>query len=251
MDQGPLRTVHVGNVPIDATDRELYLLFSTSPGFEKSLLVRKSTRPYGFVLYETTGHADAAIRFYNGYLWDAEDTQGIVVTMSSRNMDVAAATALEAREREKRRRDEDEGGYDAAALPNFLAGYSPLPGAAGFNPAKRSRPDTGYDPWDASAPKTKTVYVTGFPPNLSHELFDAFVVANFGQELVGASFDAARGGTNCKVPSGFLGFHRHEDAESAMLRINDFEWKVGSDVYLLKSRIARKEFVLPKTTIAR
>eukprot|EP01062_Namystynia_karyoxenos_P008083 TRINITY_DN12856_c0_g1_i1.p1 TRINITY_DN12856_c0_g1~~TRINITY_DN12856_c0_g1_i1.p1 ORF type:complete len:358 (+),score=74.43 TRINITY_DN12856_c0_g1_i1:79-1152(+) len=86
---GGSRTIFVGTLPINATSRELYLFFSTCPGYQACNLVQRGAQgknPLGFVMFDTPDHARAAVAERNGWAWDPEAQYRIKLEPSNREM---------------------------------------------------------------------------------------------------------------------------------------------------------------------
>ncbi|KAJ9455438.1 Protein couch potato [Diplonema papillatum] len=145
---GEIQTVFVAGLPYDATDRELYLLFGSAEGYDKSMIVRKDggKRPYGFVNFTNSRDAAQMKDQINGFQWDPNDPIKLKAELSKRN------------------------------TPDwFTAACSPSGSAE-----QRKK--------DILARQPKTLYITGLPRTVGKELFEALVTANFPGQVPGMRY---------------------------------------------------------------
>ena len=82
-----IKTLYVTGLPYDATDRELYLLFGSCKGFDKSMIVSEGNgnRPYGFVSFETVKDAKMAAQRLSGFQFDPVDITKLKLQLSKKN----------------------------------------------------------------------------------------------------------------------------------------------------------------------
>eukprot|EP01059_Diplonema_ambulator_P004413 TRINITY_DN1410_c0_g2_i1.p1 TRINITY_DN1410_c0_g2~~TRINITY_DN1410_c0_g2_i1.p1 ORF type:complete len:364 (+),score=99.83 TRINITY_DN1410_c0_g2_i1:44-1093(+) len=74
----------------------------------------------------------------------------------------------------------------------------------------------------SSLPKNpKTLYITGVPETVSKELFDAFITTNFEGQVSGLRYTPP---TEKKTSFAFIGFNTHEQAKTAMERLDGYVW---------------------------
>eukprot|EP01064_Diplonema_japonicum_P027250 TRINITY_DN3915_c0_g2_i1.p1 TRINITY_DN3915_c0_g2~~TRINITY_DN3915_c0_g2_i1.p1 ORF type:complete len:369 (+),score=91.96 TRINITY_DN3915_c0_g2_i1:94-1107(+) len=74
----------------------------------------------------------------------------------------------------------------------------------------------------SSLPKSpKTLYITGVPESVSKELFDAFIITNFEGQVGGLRYTLP---TDKKSSFAFVGFNSHEQAKTAMERLDGYVW---------------------------
>ncbi|KAJ9455437.1 Protein couch potato [Diplonema papillatum] len=194
----PIRTLFVAGLPYDASDRELYLLFGSSEGYDKSMIVRKDggKRPYGFVNYQNNDCAEAAKERLDGFQWDPTEPLKLKCEQSKRN------------------------------TPDWFT-------TTCASPASISRRL-------ASLPKNpKTLYVTGVPSTVSKELFDAFIITNFVGQVGGMRYTLP---TEKKNSFAFVGFVTHEQAKTAMERLEGYVWNHESVSSTLHATFANTEW---------
>ncbi|XP_071788322.1 uncharacterized protein [Asterias amurensis] len=88
-----VRTLFVSGLPMDATPRELYLLFRAYQGYEGSLLKLtskpgKSSSPVGFVTFESRAGAESAKQALSGVRFDPDQPQTIRLEFAKSNTKV-------------------------------------------------------------------------------------------------------------------------------------------------------------------
>eukprot|EP01059_Diplonema_ambulator_P004412 TRINITY_DN1410_c0_g1_i4.p1 TRINITY_DN1410_c0_g1~~TRINITY_DN1410_c0_g1_i4.p1 ORF type:complete len:320 (+),score=100.09 TRINITY_DN1410_c0_g1_i4:132-1091(+) len=167
-----IHTIFVAGLPHDATDRELYLLFGSCDGDDKSMIVRKDNgkRPYGFVNFNHGRGADMAREKVNGFQWDPSDPIKLKVELSKRN------------------------------TPDwFTATCSP----AGSAEARKK---------EILSRQPKTLYITGLPHTVSKELFEALITANFRGQVPGMRFTAQVDSKPAFAFVGFYDHHQAKSA---------------------------------------
>ena len=146
--EAAIKTLFVAGLPYDATDRELYLVFGITKGYDKSMIVRKENgkRPYGFVNYNTQLDAENAKNAVNGFQWDPSDPIKLKIELSKRN------------------------------TPDWFTAQCSPAGSAEIRKM------------EVLARQPKTLFVTSLPATVGKDLFKALVVANFADQVVGLRY---------------------------------------------------------------
>ncbi|KAJ9460302.1 Endo-1 [Diplonema papillatum] len=205
MSTSEIRTLFVANIPCDASNREMYLLFSTSKGYEKSMVVRKETptpakRLYGFVSYLKAADAEAALEEFNDYVWDNADpvNSKIRVQLSKRN------------------------------TPDWFVSEDAKEVNAPGSSSTRDGP--------SRAARPKTLYVSGMPEGVDADIVNTFFNTNFPRSiLTGLKYNG-----NDRVA--WVGFNSHDTARDAMGRLDGYVWNNKAGKSTLHAAFANTEF---------
>jgi len=248
----------VFGIAYDATEREVHVLFSGCPGYQRCLLVPSKTgsqKPYAFVQFDTPSNAALAMESRNGSDWGEGAGQSIAIEPAKRDI----PSHFESRYANWKTGGSGSGGFPQplaahqnAAAPQFH--HRPWDamgqGASAFPPAKRPRTESLLEkPFHVALPQPqleaeddgepKTLHLGGLPVGLVQVDLDVFIAQNFPNSVVGSTVvDPGRSGKPGQNPTAFIGFVSHAAAEYAHQQLNGFVWE-GSTV---RAEWARKEY---------
>eukprot|EP01060_Flectonema_neradi_P026905 TRINITY_DN3645_c0_g2_i1.p1 TRINITY_DN3645_c0_g2~~TRINITY_DN3645_c0_g2_i1.p1 ORF type:complete len:299 (+),score=28.82 TRINITY_DN3645_c0_g2_i1:57-953(+) len=184
-----IRTLFIGSLPPDATNRELRLLFSTSEGYIKSMIVNKDGNSlYGFVTFDSSEAAEKAREYYDGYEYDTDIF--IRVTPSKRN------------------------------TPDWFS--EKVEGIS-----KQAKVD--------NSGTQRTLYITGFPKQVTPEYFSLFITANFSGQITGYELSSKK--------RAFVGFGDPYSAKHAREKLNNHEFTFEGVTSTLHCDFANTEFI--------
>eukprot|EP01062_Namystynia_karyoxenos_P067096 TRINITY_DN60996_c0_g1_i1.p1 TRINITY_DN60996_c0_g1~~TRINITY_DN60996_c0_g1_i1.p1 ORF type:complete len:352 (+),score=136.45 TRINITY_DN60996_c0_g1_i1:98-1057(+) len=183
-----VRTLSVFGIAMDATERELHLLFAGEPGYERSIITRGRGRPFAFVQFDSVGNAEAAKQRKEGVCWDPEyPDEPVRIEFGKRNIRDGPGGAVVKRPR-----------IDSSGHMQMV----PVAGSGG---------------------RVRTLHIAGLPMGITQELMETFLTANFPCQWSGV---VMRGlGDRGRPPLAFVGFHSYEVAAEALKAINGFEWE--------------------------
>jgi len=203
-----LRTLFISGLPRDATEREMYLLCRTCPGYEGcSLALTASSSPLAFVIFSNNAAAMAAMDALQGTQFDPDSSNQLRIELAKKNS------------APKRQRAEGEAGgaarrrFTPTTTPPFMTPGSLPPQ---YDPFGAPPP---YDPFAQSPygyPGTAP-YGIGLPPpgKPTHRpqnpagggctLFIAGLSAEANEPVVRAIFSQTTGLKNVKFKPGEFG----------------------------------------------
>eukprot|EP00756_Hemistasia_phaeocysticola_P051697 Hpha_TRINITY_DN26874_c0_g1::TRINITY_DN26874_c0_g1_i1::g.17372::m.17372 len=186
--ESEIRTLSVFGIAMDATERELHLLFSGEEGYEMSIITRGRGRPFAFVQFDSAENAENARKRKEGMCWDPDyRDESIRVEFGKRNIREGPSGAVVKRPR-----------IDASGNMTMVN----VPGPGG---------------------RVKTLHIAGLPMGITQELMETFLTANFPCQWNGV---VMRGlGDRSRPPLAFVGFLSYEVAAEALKAINGFEWE--------------------------
>eukprot|EP00756_Hemistasia_phaeocysticola_P062279 Hpha_TRINITY_DN5709_c0_g1::TRINITY_DN5709_c0_g1_i1::g.147495::m.147495 len=238
-----VRTLYVTGFPPDVTERELYLCFRKSEGFERLIIQRPpdGRNPFAFVQFASPESAYKARDEDNNMLFDPDTQIRLRLEMGKKDIPAQFVSGRD------RALTQQQVAVMAATQPWAAAG------AAALNPfdysagplAKRARyagQQSVAQQWGALMPglasaaapgQSKTLYITNMPSDVTSEVFDQFVQQNFPGEVVGFNLSHTPLGTRA-----FVGFNDPYAASAAKGRITGLKWKDCA----VEVDFARKEF---------
>jgi len=210
----------MNGLSIDASEREVHILFNGCPGFMKVVVVPpkwgSEKKTYSFIQFDSQENAVNAGNSRQGTVWPGE-SQAVSIDMSKKN------------------------------ISDNIPGQQPQqPG--------QPKPAPSYSEWKTSAPPAKrlkqaygvvddllpkTLYIGGLPGIITQADLEEFLRNNFGTECVGGKLSgggaAAKGGCTARA---FVGFVSNDSAATALAALYGFDW----DGYTLHADWAKSEF---------
>lgn len=230
----------------DATEREVHVLFSACPGYQRCIVVpgkAQNQKPYAFVQFGAQAEAFSAMDAREGTTWE-DGAPAVTIELARRDIPAKFVPRQQAQH----------------WAPDPLYSETPSASAAsrgawgdGAPAAKRQRREPAWGPdrlpaksWGGSdagySEGPRTLHLGGLPVGLSQENLDDFLVANFGDLFVGSKLNDVPG----RSGRAFVGFVTHTAAEEAHVMLEGFAW----DDAVLRVEWARSEFKPSAVTAA-
>uniref|UniRef100_A0A7S1S019 RRM domain-containing protein n=1 Tax=Alexandrium catenella TaxID=2925 RepID=A0A7S1S019_ALECA len=213
----------VFGLPYDAAEREVHVLFSGCPGYNRCIVVpgKGSQRPYAFVQFGEQQDALSAMESRQGTTWE-EGVQPVSIELAKRDIPDKFQPRQVRQYPLSDQADYNGPSHGGAAVPP---------------PAKRPRQEalTQYGN-QSEGDGPRTIHLGGLPLGLSQADLDHFLQTNFGDSCLGGSLDA-KGGAMA-APRAFVGFASHQAASEAQGMLEGFNW----DGAQLRAEWARTEF---------
>eukprot|EP00659_Diplonema_papillatum_P004414 gene4414-6838_t len=230
MTYAEMTTLQVTNMPHDVTDRELYLLFGSIPGFEKSLVVRQEgqaaeQKKFGFVKFHSMAEAQVAKSKIDKFCFIPRKSDDFTSSGIKPENDMTNKVQVEF----VTKTANDWQMWSTQSVGNIINGAMNQQGTlAAQQQPQQTQQAAGHGQvataGQEQAPPAQgaSLLVQGIPDTVNQDLFDAFIQANFAQQYSSVNCVPSPNGRGLSYV--IVNFNTVADANAARERMDQYPW---------------------------